>query len=187
MSIMLTMMDGEPYPRPLTGPECAFRGARSGHDDKKTGSVTTFVAHDMLLPTGALGPFAQLLPLHLYSVQMVVSCLLNKLLKSCNLPWVCFRNIPNLPLKWRITGPLRQMLECLRLEQRMCVFGGMFARRATFLSTIPTSAPNLPSHGETLQNTLHNKAISVNSAPPTVICIVLNKQHWSHKCGCQYI
>ena len=35
-----------------------------------------------------------------------------------------------------------------------------------------------------LQSTLHNKAISVNSATPTVICIVLNKQHWSHKCGC---
>ena len=26
--------------------------------------------------------------------------------------------------------------------------GGMFARRATFLLTIPTSAPDLPSHGE---------------------------------------
>ena len=38
-----------------------------------------------------------------------------------------------------------------------------------------------------LQSTLHNKAISVNSATPTVICIVLNKQHWSHKRGCQYI
>ena len=38
-----------------------------------------------------------------------------------------------------------------------------------------------------LQSTLHNKAISVNSATPTVICIVLHKQHWSHKCGCQYI
>ena len=38
-----------------------------------------------------------------------------------------------------------------------------------------------------LQSTLQNKAISVNSATPTVICIVLNKQHWSHKCGCQYI
>ena len=79
------------------------------------------------------------------------------------------------------------------------------ARRATFLLTIPTSAPDLPSHGEapqvdhvalhtfplhctpSLQSTLHNKAISVNSATPTVICIVLNKQHWSHKCGCQYI
>ena len=38
-----------------------------------------------------------------------------------------------------------------------------------------------------LQSKLQNKAISVNSATPTVICIVLNKQHWSHKCGCQYI
>ena len=27
----------------------------------------------------------------------------------------------------------------------------------------------------------------MNSATPTVICIVLNKQHWSHKCGCQYV
>ena len=34
---------------------------------------------------------------------------------------------------------------------------------------------------------LHNKAIAVNSTTPDVICIVLNKQHWSHKCGCQYI
>ena len=38
-----------------------------------------------------------------------------------------------------------------------------------------------------LQSTLHNKAGSVNSTTPNVICIVLNKQHWSHKCGCQYI
>ena len=38
-----------------------------------------------------------------------------------------------------------------------------------------------------LQSMLHNKAIFVNSTTPTVICIVLNKQHWSHKCGCQYI
>ena len=37
-----------------------------------------------------------------------------------------------------------------------------------------------------LQSMLHKQAISVNSATPTVICIVLNKQHWSHKCGCQY-
>ena len=29
--------------------------------------------------------------------------------------------------------------------------GGMFARRATFLLTIPTSAPDLPSHGEAPQ------------------------------------
>ena len=66
--------------------------------------------------------------------------------------------------------------------------GGMFARRTTFLLTIPTSAPDLPSHDCTpsLQSTLHNKAMSVNSPTPTVICIVLKKQHWSHKCGCQY-
>ena len=38
-----------------------------------------------------------------------------------------------------------------------------------------------------LQSTLHNKAIAVNSTTPNVICIVLNQQHWSHKCGCQYI
>ena len=25
------------------------------------------------------------------------------------------------------------------------------------------------------------------STTPTVICSVINKQHWSHKCGCQYI
>ena len=31
------------------------------------------------------------------------------------------------------------------------VFGGMFAWRATFLLTIPTSAPDLPSHGEAPQ------------------------------------
>ena len=73
------------------------------------------------------------------------------------------------------------------------------ARRATFLLTIPTSAPDLPSHGKapqvdhvahctpSLQSTLHYKAIAVNSTTPNVICIVLNKQHWSHKCGCQYI
>ena len=29
--------------------------------------------------------------------------------------------------------------------------GGMFARRANFLLTIPTSAPDLPSHGEAPQ------------------------------------
>ena len=73
----------------------------------------------------------------------------------------------------------------------------MFARRATFLLTIPTSASDLLSHGEapqvdhgctpSLQSRLHNKAIAVNSTTPNVICIVLNKQHWSHKCGCQYI
>ena len=38
-----------------------------------------------------------------------------------------------------------------------------------------------------LQSTLHNKAIAVNSTTPNVICIVLNEQHWSHKSGCQYI
>ena len=76
--------------------------------------------------------------------------------------------------------------------------GGMSARRATFLLTIPTSAPDLPSHGEApqvdhialhtyIQSTLHSKAISVNSTTATVICSVLNKQHWSHNCGCQYI
>ena len=27
----------------------------------------------------------------------------------------------------------------------------------------------------------------VNSTTQNVICIVLNKQHWSHKYGCQYI
>ena len=27
----------------------------------------------------------------------------------------------------------------------------------------------------------------MNSTTPTVICTVINKQHWSHKCGCQYI
>ena len=27
----------------------------------------------------------------------------------------------------------------------------------------------------------------MHSTTPTVICSVLNKQHWSHKCGCQYI
>ena len=55
------------------------------------------------------------------------------------------------------------------------------ARRTTFLLTIPTSAPHLLSHGEapqvdhvahctpSLQSTLHNKAISVNSATPTAI------------------
>ena len=31
------------------------------------------------------------------------------------------------------------------------VRGGMFARRATFQLTIPTSAPDLPSHGEAPQ------------------------------------
>ena len=25
------------------------------------------------------------------------------------------------------------------------------------------------------------------STTPTVICSVINKQHWSHKCGCRYI
>ena len=38
-----------------------------------------------------------------------------------------------------------------------------------------------------LQSKLQNKAGSVNSTTPTVICSVINKQHWSHKCGCQYI
>ena len=38
-----------------------------------------------------------------------------------------------------------------------------------------------------LQSKLHNKAIAVNSTTPNVICVVLNKQHCSHKCGCQYI
>ena len=72
------------------------------------------------------------------------------------------------------------------------------ATRATFLLTIPTSAPDLPSLGEATQvdhvglhtfPTKHvaNKAIAVISTTPNVICIVLNKQHWSHKCGCQYI
>ena len=67
------------------------------------------------------------------------------------------------------------------------------ARRATFLLTIPTLAPDLLSHGEAPQvdhvglhtfptKQLHNKAIAVNSTTPNVICIVLNKQHWSHKC-----
>ena len=66
------------------------------------------------------------------------------------------------------------------------------AQRATFLLTILTSAPDLPSHEKppkwttlhctpSLQSTLHNKAIAVNSTTPNVICIVLNKQHWSHK------
>ena len=32
-----------------------------------------------------------------------------------------------------------------------CNKGGMFARRATFLLTIRTSAPDLPSHGEAPQ------------------------------------
>ena len=27
----------------------------------------------------------------------------------------------------------------------------------------------------------------MHSTTPTVICSVINKQHWSHKCGCQYI
>ena len=31
------------------------------------------------------------------------------------------------------------------------VIGGMFARRAAFLLSIPTSAPDLPSHGEAPQ------------------------------------
>ena len=70
------------------------------------------------------------------------------------------------------------------------------ARRATFLLTIPTSAPDLPSHGEAPQvdhialhtfPTLQNKAGSVTSTTPAVICSVIDKQHWSHKCGCQYI
>ena len=38
-----------------------------------------------------------------------------------------------------------------------------------------------------LQSTLQNKAGTVNPATPTVICSVINKQHWSRKCGCQYI
>ena len=38
-----------------------------------------------------------------------------------------------------------------------------------------------------LQSTLHNKAIAVNSTTPNVICIVLNKQHWSHTWGGKYI
>ena len=73
------------------------------------------------------------------------------------------------------------------------------ARPARYFSiNYPNFTPDLPSHEEapeidhvalqpSLQSTLHNKAKSVNSATPTVICIVLNKQHWSHKCGCQYI
>ena len=27
----------------------------------------------------------------------------------------------------------------------------------------------------------------MTSTTPNVICVALNKQHWSHKCGCQYI
>ena len=27
----------------------------------------------------------------------------------------------------------------------------------------------------------------MHSTIPTVICSVINKQHWSHKCGCKYI
>ena len=82
------------------------------------------------------------------------------------------------------------------------MMGGMFARRALgaplFALTIPTSAPDLPSNGEapqvdhialhtSLQSTLQTKAISVTSTTPNVICVALNKQHWSHNCGCQYI
>ena len=36
-------------------------------------------------------------------------------------------------------------------EAILCHIGGIFARRATFLLTIPTSALDLPSHGEAPQ------------------------------------
>ena len=45
-------------------------------------------------------------------------------------------------------------LECVTMypAQRASIhIGGMFARRATFLLTIPTLTPDLPSHGEAPQ------------------------------------
>ena len=57
------------------------------------------------------------------------------------------------------------------------------AKRYYFSTNYPNFSPRF-----TLSwSTLHNKAIAMNSTTPNVICIVLNKQHWSHKCGCQYI
>ena len=38
-----------------------------------------------------------------------------------------------------------------------------------------------------LQSMLHTKAVVVNSTTVTIICIVLDKQHWTHKRRCQYI
>ena len=108
---------------------------------------------------------------------------------------VCMSAVPVVPLLHNTGTRLTKQQHHVRLGGNACPAR---ARCATFLLTIPTSAPDLPSHGEAPQvdhvalhtfptKQLHNKAIYVNSATPTVICIVLNKQHWSHKCGCQCI
>ena len=60
-----------------------------------------------------------------------------------------------------------------------------FNPRFTLLWISPPSRPHCTA--PSLQSTLQNKAGCVNLTTPTVICSVIHKQHWSHKCGCQYI
>ena len=84
------------------------------------------------------------------------------------------------------------------LPLQMHSAGGMFARRATFFINYPDFSPRFTLSWRSPLSRPHctahlpykahcNKATAVNSTTPNVICIVLDKQHWSHKCGCQYI
>ena len=61
-----------------------------------------------------------------------------------------------------------------------------FSPRFTLPWRSPPSRPHCTAHLP-YKARCKIKAGSVNSITPIVICSVINKQHWSHKCGCQYI
>ena len=78
--------------------------------------------------------------------------------------------------------------ECLpgaRLARYFSIKYPDFSPRFTLSLRSPPSRPRWTAHLPSKARC--KKAIAVNSTTPNVICIVLNKKHWSHKCGCQYI